>query len=109
MWVVAACNGRVAMFSKQREVLSVIPQGEGNIFPSLEEFVRAIRSAAKRDAFNQLLIIGAPGDLAWLQVSLPPEASGRVVAEVPYPLLPEWFQPDSKLAELRGALTHVLH
>ena len=109
VWVVAACSGRVALLEKSRDHLTVIPQGEGNIFPSLEDFSKAIRAAARDGLFDKLLIVGTPSDIAWLQMSLPAEAINRVVAEVQYPLLPAWFNQTPALPDLSHALERVLH
>jgi hypothetical protein len=101
LWVIAACNGMVSLFQKVDDHLEVVAYDTGTVFPSLESLSSMLKSSAEQNKFQQLMVVGSSHDMAWLHMSLPEEASSRIVAEVQYPLLPAWF-PNAE------ALSHAL-
>lgn len=105
LWVVAACNGMVSLFQKVGDHLEVIPHDTGTVFPSFESFSTMLKSAVEQNRFDQLMVVGTNNDVAWLHMSMPEEASSRIVAEVQYPLLPGWF-PNAE--QLSRVLTQVV-
>ena len=102
VWVVAACSGMIAIFEKRGDSLARKYAGG---FASLEAFLSAIRAAAENEEFDQLMVVGSPQDVAWVEAALPEAASQRIVAEMQYPLLPAWFTAPEALT---SALSQVL-
>lgn len=57
--------------------------------------------------FDRLVLIGSPGDMAWLHSILTPDASCRIIAEIQYPLMPSWFNQPTSQEQMIQALNHV--
>jgi hypothetical protein len=103
VWVVTACEGMIALFEKKKDGSFAPRISEGSaVFPTVEQFQQAIRDA---DGFDQLVIIGSSNDMAWIHTSLPPAATGRIAAEIEYPLLAAWFKQPPPLAQLAQVLS----
>jgi hypothetical protein len=108
VWVVAACEGMVSLFTKADSgVISPLPLGNQTVFASLDAFQKSISSAEKQHAFDQLIIVGSNNDIAWVHASMPSQATQHVVAEIEYPLLPAWFKQSLPLPILSHALEGV--
>lgn len=108
VWVLAACEGMAVLFEKQADGhLRLLPQ-EGSAVASFTDALRDhLAGAAERSAFSQLVLVGGANDISWTQASLPPSISGKVVAEIEYPLIPGWFTPPGGMEKLTQALEHV--
>lgn len=108
VWVIAACEGMVALFEQQASgaLRPLIHKGEA-IFATLGNFQRAMTQADETHAFEQLVIIGSAGDVAWVHASLPSPVACRIAAEIEYPLLPAWFRQSLPLPQLKQALQSV--
>lgn len=100
LWVIAACNGMVSLFEKSGTELHPVTCDGETIFSSMERFHQLIKDSAEQDKFNQLVVVGASNDVAWIHTSLPQTASRRIVAEMQYPLLPGWFPDTSQLSHV---------
>lgn len=107
--VVAACGGMVGVLQKDAAGLApwLPPGAEEPVSSALEAFSHALRLGAEQQRYEQLVLVGSANDLAWLRASLPMQAQTKLVAEIPYPLLPEWFGPDAR-AQLVAALTPLV-
>lgn len=109
LWIVAACEGMVSLFSKEADgslALSV-QQDRPAVFSSLEQFQQSLASAHQKDLFDQLIIIGSASDIAWVHSSMPRAAAHQIAAEIKYPLLPSWFKDRTHLAQaLQKVLEH---
>ena len=107
--VLAACSGVIGVLQKDDAVLSPWPPMEKDdyVYGSLQAFSDAMREATARQAFQQLIIVGSKSDMAWLRASLPEEAQSRLVAEIQYPLLPEWLK-EPRLQPLITAITPLI-
>ncbi len=109
MWVVAAAEGRIALYEKLAHGgADLIPIGQSITPQSLEALAQFLRQAYAQKQYEQLLIIGSPNDVCWVQSLLPEEVAGCVVAEIRYTLLPSWFQHTPHMPELTHALNNVL-
>lgn len=80
---------------------------ENAVFSSLDTFQNAIGKAEDGHAYDQLVIMGSKGDIAWVHASLPHAAVRHIVAEIEYPLLPAWFK--KPLSGLTHAIEGVFH
>jgi hypothetical protein len=109
VWVVAACEGMVTLLDKTPGG-QLHPQQEGgkSVFSSLENFHHHMQKAQAEQAFDQLVLVGAAGDLAWAHSSLPPQVAQRITAEIKYPLLPQWFREAPTLPHLTQAISTIL-
>ena len=108
VWVVAACEGMIALFAKDAKG-SLVPMlhSDQAVFPSLDQFKTFLDHADYAHAFDQLVIIGGKNDIAWIHASLPQSAMRHIVAEIEYPLLPTWFKQPTPLPHLTHALEGV--
>jgi len=108
VWVVAACEGMVSLFEKQAQGTFIpVPCAGHVVFASLDQFQQSLDEADGAHAFDQLVIIGSPSDIAWIHASLPHTATHRIAAEIAYPLLPVWFKQPMPLVNLTQALERV--
>jgi hypothetical protein len=107
VWVLAACEGMTALFSKQADghLTSIEDKACGHA-SSVDGVREQLTSAAAHGAFSQLVLVGSANDIAWTQASLPIAVSKQVVAEIEYPLMAGWFGPTDR-AKLTQALEHV--
>jgi hypothetical protein len=81
----------VDVFEKNTPTLqSLNPSREHACFLP-EELAEWMQSADTLQRFDQLILIGAPHDNAWVHAFLPQDAARRIVAEIPYPLLAAWM------------------
>ena len=98
IWVIAACDGLIALFQQNSDGrVSIVPQGDSFLSPSVEVFSSTLLSALRRGAFNRLVLIGSPQDMVWVQLSLPASLTKHIVAEISHPLSVGYFQrlPDA--------------
>lgn len=104
IWVLAACGGMIALLEKgPQSKLAPLSHGESVVFASLEEFQHTMNTST----FDQLVIVGSKGDVAWVHASLPPTATPRIAAEIEYPLLPAWFKQPLPMGQLTHALENL--
>lgn len=109
IWIVAACEGMVSLFSKEKDgLVTPRPWSACNVFPSMDRFQQSIEEAAHDHAFDQLIIVGSSSDIAWVHSSLPENAARYIAAEIKYPLLSSWFKEPTPLPHLTQALQTVL-
>ena len=107
-WVVAACDGLLTIFEKrQGGGLKLVAQQDSPAAPSLDAFRQTLEDAVRRNRFGQIILVGAGGDIGWVQLSLPPELAKHIVAEIQYPLMASWFR-QSPPTSLMMALDNVL-
>lgn len=110
VWVVTACEGMISLFEKDVQGKMHPLHGlDSAVFSSLEAFQNAIEKAEDRHRFDQLVIIGSGGDIAWVHASLPSSATRHIVAEIEYPLLPAWFKQPQPLPSLARAIEGVFN
>lgn len=102
LWVLVACEGRIGVLHKKGDSLS-----KAGMYGSLEEFCALMRDATDMRRFDQLIMVGARGDIGWLQAALPEDAGSRIMAEMTYPLLPDWFA-EADMKQLIAALNPLL-
>ena len=108
VWVVAACEGMVSLFEKTADGnISPKPQGKQVVFSSLGHFQQSINNAEQTKAFDQLVIVGGAGDIAWLHSLLSQDAASYIAAEIKYPLLANWFKEPFPMPHLTKALQSV--
>lgn len=109
VWTLAACNGMVSLFSEtDHGALRLVPQDDHTVASSLESLRETLENALEENAFDQLIIVGAPGDVAWAQLALTEPLARRVIAQIHYPLMPNWFKEGGTLKSLANALQHVV-
>jgi len=97
----------ILLFEKNgRENLLPMPQSAQGAFASLGQFQKSIDQADHAHEFDQLVIVGASKDIAWIHASLPPSATRHIVAEIEYPLMECWFKEHDFL-HLTNALKNV--
>lgn len=101
--IIAACGGLIAVLHKETEGLVPSPVLGETVYASLPQFNEALEAACSQRRFEQLVVVGAANDIAWMRMALPVEPQERLVAEIPYPLLPEWLQ-EPGLRQLAAAL-----
>lgn len=104
VWVIAASSGLVSVLERQRDGLS--PYGNSAYY-SPDMFGQMVRELEEKDTPEQIILVGSDNDRAWLQATLPLEASRRIVAEIPQTLDKAWFTQDG-LSELRLALSPLM-
>lgn len=108
VWVVAACEGMISLFSKNENGnLDDTKFSSNAVFSSLEEFQKTIDKAQTTHSYDQLVIVGSGNDIAWVHASLPPQAMLHIAAEIKYPLVPDWFRQEPPLKQLNNALRGV--
>lgn len=109
VWVLAACEGMTALFEKGHDGhLRPLPLVGDAASAALDVLRQRLQEASQNGEFNQLVVVGGAGDIAWTQAALPETVSKKVVAEIRYPLIAGWFrsQPDSPV--LTQAVEQVL-
>ena len=107
--MLAACEGMISLFRKYTDGhLELIPQGGNSIAPSIEECRNYLTDASKKAQFGQLVLVGSANDIAWVQACLPETIVRHIIAEIKYPLVPNWFRTSPQLDGLAHALEHVL-
>lgn len=84
-----------------------IGQGENKVSPSIEGFNRYLAEALARNAFDQLILVGSNSDISWTHHTLPEAAHKNIIAEIKYPLVPEWFRQNG-LKQISIALEQLL-
>lgn len=108
IWVVAACEGMISLFAKHQDGrLPIIFQGTNAVASSVEEFRKFISAAFLKQSFSQLILVGSPQDLSWLRASLPENVAKYTVAEMKYPLIPNWFQQAPDMGSLSKAINQL--
>jgi hypothetical protein len=60
--------------------------------------------ADENHTLDQLIIVGAKSDIAWMHTALPAPIAQHITAEIEYPLMSGWFKQPPQLA---NALEHV--
>ncbi len=107
VWIVAACDGMMSLLEKQADGhLTLIPQGESLVSSSIDSFREYLSHATETSSYTQLVMIGAPNDISWMRAALPDNAAKYIVAEIKYPLLPQWFR-QPPLKSLTQALEQI--
>ena len=109
VWVAAACDGMITLLGKRPGgELVVLPGDEQGIFGSIDDFRRHMESAEAAHQFDQLIVVGSAGDIAWVHSSLPQQAERLITAEIKYPLLSQWFREPPRLPHLTQALNTLM-
>lgn len=104
-WVVAACGGLVSLFEKRGDgSLMILSEKSGAVYPSIDQFREHLVASSESGHFNQLVLVGSENDIAWTVAALPQNIISNIVAEISYPLVPNWFKGDSDLPQLSKAL-----
>ena len=88
--------------------MSLLPQGDNVLFPSMEDFQKTLTVADEVHALDQLVIVGARNDIAWMHAAMPARVAKHVAAEIEYPLVAGWFKQVPKLHSLTQAIERVL-
>jgi len=110
IWVIVACDGLIALFQQNSDGrVSIVPQNDSFLSPSVEVFSNTLLSALRRGAFNRLVLIGSPQDMAWVQLSLPASLTKHIVAEISHPLNVGYFQRLPDAWPLIGEITPLLN
>lgn len=108
VWVAAACGGVIALFEKKESGdLALLPQEGGAGSGAVDSVIAALLRGAEGNRFDQLVIIGSDNDIAWVEMSLPPEVAKLLVAEIQYPLVKEWLKPGQDFSYLTRALEQL--
>ncbi len=102
--VIAACEGRIALFGRSSHSIGLLTQGEHRVAPSLEEFRETLAQLDQSHRFSSVVLVGSTSDLAWVHVALPVGISTQIAAEIEYPLVPAWFREAGDMPTLRQAL-----
>lgn len=102
-WVIAAESGKVRVLRKEAGRLhpAIAPHA------TLKDMQDVLSHASLSQRMGQLVLEGSAHDIAWLRAALPTEVAVHVVAEIPFPLLPAWFE-DHGEQQLYEALTPLL-
>jgi hypothetical protein len=109
IWVVAACEGMVSLFEKNKDgTIHQLQHASPSVFPSIKEFQSTIEEAEERHTLDQLVIVGSGSDIAWMHASLSPQISRHIAAEIEYPLMAGWFKEQPHMGTLTNALGHLL-
>jgi hypothetical protein len=108
VWVLAACEGKIALFSKQPDghLLPLSKHGS-NVSAFADTLRDRLVNAFEQGDFSQLVLVGSANDISWTQASLPVSVSKQVAAEIEYPLMPAWFGTPSDTGRLAQALETV--
>ena len=110
VWVLAASQGKVALFRKQADGHLLPLDERGCRVSSFEGGLRnQLIDASEAAQFSQLVLVGSANDIAWMQVSLPVAVSKLVVAEIEYPLIATWFCASTDKGKLTQVLEHVFN
>jgi hypothetical protein len=108
VWVLAACEGVAALFSKQSDGHLMPLLGGGNNISSFADGLGdRLTNASEHAEFSQLVLVGSANDISWTLASLPASVSKQVVAEIEYPLMSAWFSVPSDMGRLTQALENV--
>ncbi len=102
-WVIAAESGKVRVLRKDAGGLqpALAPQA------TLKDMQDVLSHASLSQRMGQLVLAGSAHDIAWLRAALPTVVAVHVVAEIPFPLLPAWFE-DHGEQQLYEALMPLL-
>lgn len=96
VWVLATCSGMAALFSQQPGgSLKALEVAGETALPLAGPLQQRLCDAAEHGQFAQLVVVGSPNDIAWTMLSLSPAVAKKVIAEVKYPLISDWFQPEA--------------
>lgn len=106
MWVIAACEGRIALFEKNNGTMNLICQDKAAVAPSVIEFCHWLKVAYSTERFTQLLLVGSAQDISWLHHCLSKEMAYLICAEIRFPLFASLF--DKPAIELKSVLERVL-
>ncbi len=106
-WVLAVCGGMMSLFKKLSDgkLRRLVDGGES--IASIENSISMLIEAEKSGQFNQLILVGGANDITWAQALLPQSVTGHLVAEIHYPLLPNWFRDTPSAHSLASALDNV--
>ena len=108
VWIAAASEGLIALYQRgQSGGLTLLKQGESAVAPSLEVFRHTLMQGEHDHRIRQLILVGTANDIGWMHMSIPPEVSAYVTAEIEYPLLSAWFRSEGA-SELTNALSQVM-
>jgi hypothetical protein len=107
LWVIAAYQGMIALFRKDTDSLTLLPYHGQAVFSSLDTFQKTMLTGENSHIFDQLVIVGSSGDIAWVHACLQRNDMHHIVAEIHCSLLPEWFKHTPALPELTDALTRA--
>lgn len=101
VWVAAACDGMISLFEKNPDGhLALLAGQERAIFSSMEDFQHALLAADNHKRLDQLVLVGAKGDIAWVHTALPTGITTHIAAEIEYSLMPGWFKQPPQLAHV---------
>jgi hypothetical protein len=107
VWVVAACEGVVALFKQSEGHLSPLLDNGSNVSSFANDLRERLTNASEHGDFSQLVLVGSANDISWMQASLPISVSKQVVAEIEYPLMSAWFSAPSDMRRLTQALENI--
>ncbi len=108
VWVLAACEGMAALFTKQADGHLIPVLEQGTPVSSFEGGLRdRLIHASEHAIFSQLVLVGSANDIAWTQASLPATVSKQVVAEIEYPLVSSWLRTPEDTSKLLQALENL--
>ena len=108
VWVVAACEGMISLFEKDREGdIAANSFAEHSVFSSPSQFQQFINDAKSNNAFEQLVIVGSTNDIAWVHSLLLQHIAPYITAEIKYPLMASWFKEPYPMAHLTRALKNI--
>jgi hypothetical protein len=88
--------------------LEVLSMGEDIIAPTIESFQKYMVNAIQGNAFIQLIMVGSANDISWARISLPDNLANKIIAEIKYPLVQQWFRNTSDMKSLSNAVEQVL-
>ncbi|HEU5048071.1 MAG TPA: hypothetical protein VFT64_09555 [Rickettsiales bacterium] len=108
-WIIAACDGHIALLQQKDGGLVQIAPEQITVFTSVQAFWQVMDKAVRSNEVDQIIIVGSEGNIAWVQLLLPPDALKRVVAEIRYPLMTRWLEPSSDPEMLVKVLELVLN
>ena len=74
---------------------------------SVEQFCILLNTAADNGRFNQLILVGSKNDISWVQALLPGAMVKYVIAEIQYPLMPEWFRQPADVGRIIKVLENL--
>lgn len=107
IWVVAACEGMIVVFEKHGDAYTPKVRPGTSAVGSLEGFKQTLERASATHDFDQMVVVGSPGDIAWVHSSLPEDTARHVAAEITYPLLSGWFR-EPNVSALAKAVNQVV-
>lgn len=99
--VVAACDGMISLFERTATTTDTISvRSVAAAFPTLAQFHATLLNSN----FDQLVLVGSAGDIAWIHSTLPEAVSRHIAAEIKYPLMAQWFRDTAHPTYLVEAL-----